>query len=268
MSVKVTFKGLRERLQTLDRLEREQLPFAAALALTRTAQEVQAGIRDEMRTVFDRPTRATLGGTFIESATKEKMEASVWINDGRVSDFRAKQSAMTGGPLSNWEGDRAAINWLEPQVRGGGRKSKGFENALRRQGILGSGQYVVPGRNYPLDRHGNLNNGQIRKILSGAQVIEEQGYNANRTDSARSVAKGNNRFFLIKKGRRPIGIAERLRYGRGSRRTDIRMVMVFVRRPTYSPRLDFFGVAERIAEDQLPIQFELALARALATRRR
>ncbi len=32
-----------ERLQQLDHLEREQLPFAAALALTSTAQEVKAG---------------------------------------------------------------------------------------------------------------------------------------------------------------------------------------------------------------------------------
>lgn len=265
---KVTLSGINEQLASLSRLEQDQLPFATALALTRTAQEVQKGMRQEMGKVFDRPTRATLDGVFIEPATRERMESRVWINDGGTSAFRRAEARRTNTAVSKWEQERHALKWLGPQVYGGGRDGKGFENMLRRAGALGSDQYVLPGDKYPLDRHGNMGNGQIRKILSGASLITEEGYDANRTDSARSSAKGNKRFFLIRKGRRAIGIAERLKYGVGARPSDIRMVMVFARRPTYGPKLDFFGVAERIAADQLPIQFELALARALATRRR
>ncbi|MGE8501676.1 MAG: hypothetical protein ACN6P1_05500 [Pseudomonas sp.] len=263
----VTFTGQRNRLQTLDHLEREQLPFAAALALTRTAQEVQKGLRHEMTNVFDRPTRATLGGVFIEPATREKMAARVWINDGGVSDFRRAESLRTNTPLSNWEEDRAASRWITPNIFGGARSEKGFEKMLERVGALDGGRFVVPGKDQPLDQFGNIGRGRLNKILSGARLFAEEGYKANATDSARSTAKGNTRYFLIKKGRRPIGIAERLGRGKGSR-NNIRMALVFVRQPTYSRRFDFYGVAERIAEDQLPIQFELALAQAVATRRR
>ncbi len=263
MTFKVTFSGLRERLQTLDRLEREQLPFAAALALTRTAQEVQKGVRDEMEAVFDRPTRATLNSLFIQPATKDKMEARVWIKDGRSING----AGNLGGQEGQWGKGRAASTWLTPQIYGGGRSDKGFEKMLRRRGVLGSGQYVVPGDKLDLDQYGNVGKGRLTKMLSGAQLFTQEGYNANATDSRRSMRKGNRRYFMIRKGSRPIGIAERLGYGRGSR-NNIRIVLAFVRSPSYSKRLDFFGVAERIAEDQLPIQFELAIARALGTRRR
>lgn len=250
MAVKVTFTGLRERLQTLDRLEREQLPFAAALALTGTAQDVKAGLVDEMKSVFDRPTRWTLNSVFIEPATKEKMEARVWLKD---------QDPGSGGS--------AAAEYLSPQIYGGGRDYKGTEKMLYRKGAIGSGQYVVPGDKLQLDAHGNIGRGRLTKMLSGAGLFTQEGYDANATDSARSQRKGNRRYFLMRKGRTTIGIAERLGRGKGSR-NNIRMVLVFARRATYSKQFDFFGVSERIAEDSLPIRFETALARALATRRR
>lgn len=259
----VTFTGQRDRLQTLDRLEREQLPFAAALALTRTAQEVEKGLVTEMTNVFDRPTRATLNSLFIQPATKQRMEARVWIKDGRSTTA----SGNLVGREGSWGKGRAASTWLTPQVFGGARSEKGFEKMLERVGALDGGRFVVPGKDQPLDQFGNIGRGRLNKILSGARLFAEEGYDANATDSKRSTAKGNTRYFLIKKGRRPIGIAERMGRGKGSR-NKIRMALVFVRQPTYSPRFDFFGVAQRIAEDQLPIQFELALAQAVATRRR
>jgi hypothetical protein len=262
-ALSVTFTGQRERLQMLDHLEREQLPFAAAVALTRTAQEVEKGLVAEMANIFDRPTRATLNALFIQPATKQRMEARVWIKDGRSTTARGNLVGREG----SWGKGRAASTWLTPQVFGGARSEKSFEKMLERVGALDGGRFVVPGESQPLDKHGNLGRGRLNKILSGARLFAEEGYNSNATDSARSTAKGNTRYFLIKKGRRPIGIAERLGRGKGSR-NNIRMALVFVRQPTYSPSFDFFGIARRIAEDQLPIQFELALAQAVATRRR
>lgn len=265
--MKVEFTGLRERLLALDRLEREQLPFAAALALTRTAQQVQKALRDDMSTSFDRPTRATLNSLFIEPATKDRMSARVWINDGGVSAYRQGIARATGGALSKWGADRTAIKWLEPQVHGGGRKHKGFERMLQRRGVLGKDQYVVPGEGAPLDQHGNIRRAALTRILSGARLFTEEGYKANRTDSSRSESKGTSRYFVIRKGRKAIGVAERLRRGKGSR-NSIRMVLVFATRPSYIKRFDFYGVADKTATAALPIEFEKALAHAVATRRR
>lgn len=253
--IKVEFRGLRDRLQTLDRLEREQLPFAAALALTRTAQAVSAELRNEMAAAFDRPTRATLNSLFIEPATKERISARVWINDGESS---------TG---KGWGAGRAAVRWLSPQVYGTGRQHKGFERMLQRRGVLASDQYVIPGEGAPLDQHGNIKRGVLTKILSGARLWDETGYSANRTSSARSLAKGNRRYFVLREGSRPVGIAERTRYGPKSR-NSIRMVLVFAKRPTYRKRFDFFGVGDKAASDSLPVEFEKALTQAVATRRR
>lgn len=261
--IAVTFTGLRERLQMLDRLEREQLPFAAVLALTNTAQDVKQALVAEMSAVFDRPTRATLNALYVQPATRDKFEARVFIKDGQSENAKGNLVGQEGV----WGKGRAANTWLTPQVYGGARSQTGVEKRLSRSGALGAGQYVVPGRSLRLDAYGNVGQGQLNKILSGAGLLSGPGYDANATDSKRSRAKGNKRYFVIRKGSRPIGIAERLGYSKGSR-NNIRMALAFVRAPSYQKRFDFFGVAERTARDQLPIRFELALARAIATRRR
>lgn len=259
--LKVSFSGLRERLQTLDRLEREQLPFAAALALTRTAQVVAEDLRAEMRTVFDRPTPATLDSLFIQPATKQKMEALVFIKDGRSGTA----AGGVAGQAGRWGKGRAAIKWLTPEVFGGPRDDKGVEAMLRRRGVLAQGQYVVPGERMQLDQYGNIPRGKLNQILSGAGLFTEQGYNANATGSKRSRAKGNgSRYFVLHdSNRQPFAIAERT----GSGRAGLRVVMAFTKRPTYSKALDWFAIAERSAEAALPIEFEKAMAQALATRR-
>lgn len=238
--IEVKFSGLRERLQMLDRLEREQLPFAAALALTGTAQDVKQGLVAEMTAAFDRPTRWTLNSLFVERATKETMKARVWMKD------RAQDS-----------GGKPATEWLAPQIFGGARGQKRSEKMLADAGRLPAGQYILPAKGMKLDAYGNISRGNMNKILSGLGA--QQDKYANSTDSRRS--SGNlKRYFILRKGSRPLGIAERT--GRGAK--GMRMVIAFGRKPAYSKRFDFFAVAERIAEDQLPIKFELAMARALA----
>lgn len=260
--IKVTFRGLRERLQTLDRLEREQLPFAAALALTRTAQVVAGEIRAEMGVVFDRPTPATLNSLYIQPATKQRMEARVWIKDGRS----VSAGGRVVGQAGSWGKGRAASKWLTPQIYGGPRSEKGIEAMLLRKGVLKPGQFIVPGEKMTLDAYGNLDRGVLNKIMSGASLFTEEGYNANATDSDRSTKKGNaKRYFVMHDtNRQPFAVAERT----GKGRAGLRLVMVFARQPTYSKTLDFFDIAERVAEDVLPIEFEKAMAQALATRRR
>lgn len=261
--ISVKFTGLRERLQTLNRFEREQLPFAAALALTRTAQVVAEDLRAEMLAVFDRPTPATLNSLYIQPATKQKMEALVFIKDGRNT---TASGGGVAGEAGRWGKGRAAIKWLTPEVFGGPRDDKGVEALLRRRGVLSQGQYVVPGEKMQLDQYGNIPRGRLNQILSGAGLFTEVGSNANATDSKRSRAKGHgSRYFVMHDAnRQPFAVAERT----GKGRSGLRIVLAFTKRPSYSKALDWFVVAERSAEDALPIEFEKAMAQALATRRR
>lgn len=239
--IKVEATGLQDRLAELTDLERNQLPYATALALTETAKKVKERLEGEMRTVFDRPTPYTLNSLRLFPATKQKLVARVWMKN---------------------EADKAApaTKWLTPQVYGGGRDDKRSEKLLRAKGVLPEGKYIVPGRDAKLDGFGNIGRGQLQKIIAGLGA--QQDKYANSTDSRRSI--GNlKRFFVMRRGRDAIGIGERT--GRG--RDKVKLVLAFVGRPGYRKEFDFFTIANQEAEDELPIQFELALARALATRR-
>lgn len=243
----VDASGLHEQLRQLTDLEARQLPFASALALTRTAKEdVEPALVSEMRTVFDRPTPWTLNSLRVFPATKQKLEARVWMKN---------------------EADKSipATKWLAPEIYGGGRNYKRAEVMLRAKGLLPDDKYVVPGAGAKLDRYGNLAKGQITKALSGVGGFGQQGYNANATDSKRSRAKGNARryFVMHDTNRKPIGIAERT--GRG--RAGLAIILAFVSRPSYRAAFDFHRVAEARAKAGLPTQFKRALAEALRTSR-
>lgn len=240
--IRVEAKGLQDRLAELTDLERNQLPYATALALTETAKQVKERLEGEMRSVFDRPTRYTLSSLRLFPATKQKLVARVWMKN---------------------ESDKAspATKWLTPQVYGGPREDKRSEKLLRAKGVLPEGKYIVPGRDAKLDGFGNIGRGQLQKIIAGLGA--QQDKYSNSTESRRSI--GNlKRFFVMRNGREAIGIGERT--GRG--KDKVKLVLAFVGRPGYRKEFDFFAIADQVAEDQLPIQFELALARALATRRR
>ncbi|MFI8479650.1 hypothetical protein ACIGCM_03675 [Pseudomonas sp. NPDC078700] len=247
---KVEADGLAAQLAALTDLEKKQLPFATALTLTRTAEKVEQRLVGEMRTVFDRPTSWTLNSLRVFPATKQKLVARVWM----------KNEADKSSP---------ATKWLSPEIYGGPRQDKRSEAMLRQRGILPANKYIVPGAGAQLDQFGNLKRGQITKVLSGIGGFTQQGYTANASGSRRSRAKGNARryFVMYDSQRQPIGIAERTGRGPNSR-AKLRIIMAFVSKPSYSKAFNFFSIAEREAEAQLPVQWRLALAQALSTARR
>lgn len=230
----------------LESLENDQIPFAAALALTRTAQAVEQVLVSQMRTVFDRPTPYTLNSLRVFPATKEKLVARVWMKDESVKA-------------------EPATRWLTPEIYGGDRRTKRVERQLRERGILPEGKYVVPGAGAKLDKYGNMSRGQVTKALSGIGGYTQQGYDANATDSARSTKKGNYRRYFVMHGpdRSPIGIAERTAKGKDG----LAMILAFVSKPTYRKTFDFHQIAQREAEARLRDEAVKAVAEARRTRR-
>lgn len=76
---------------------RNQVPFATAKALTRTAQDVQRAIVDQLPTVFDRPTPFTMRGVGITYATKATLTSRVFLRDIQREYL---QLQVTGGTRS------------------------------------------------------------------------------------------------------------------------------------------------------------------------
>lgn len=232
-------------IDALSQQSREQVPFATALALTRTAQFVQRKESEEIGRVFDRPTPFTRNSIFIRPATKSNLSAEVLIKD---ESFKAV----------------APIKWLAPQVYGGFRQAKRFEDLLRARGILPSGQFLIPAVGAKLDSYGNVSRGQIQQILSQLGASRDPLQNRT-TKSKKRTRRGRQFFALIKpRGKLKPGIYERFGFAFGS---AVRPVFIFTGAQHYRQRFKFFQLAEQTAEMRFPIEFALAMRRAIETAR-
>lgn len=215
------------------------VPYAASTALTRTAQHAaKMELPAEMRSVFGNPVAYTLNSLRIEPATKDTLSARVMV----------KTSAAGVAPE----------NFLYPQVEGGGRKHKRAEAAMRYAGVLGAGQFAMPGSGLSLDANGNVKGAEVRTILSALKNIRGGvGAKGQKAGRGRKLA---NDLFVGKPngGNRPDGIWRR----EGKR---IRALFIFTNdAPTYSKRLDFTGVVQRVALERFQPEFQKAMAAMLA----
>ena len=247
INIQTNFHDVAQRLSQLGR----QAPFVAAVSLTRTAKDAQAAIKAEMQNVFDRPTTYALNGTFLKAATKQNLEARVWVKDNPFGK---------GTP---------ADRFLLPQIYGGSRGMKGMERILQRNGMMPSGWFAVPAAGAQLDGNGNVKRGQISQILSQLRVQSGAGYESRATGSARSnrtIARQGVTYFALPRVRRGLqpGIYLKRKFGHGS---AIKPVFMFVQSVQYRPRLRFFDVGQAVSNAQFPRHFDTEWAKAVATAR-
>lgn len=247
MKVTAILEGLKETQQSLRGFSDRRMAATLATALTRTAVEVRDGIRAELPRVFDRPTPYTINSLFLKPARADKLEAEVFFKD-------EMGTSRLGIP---------ATKYLLPEVRGGARRSKGFEKALRRAGVLSYGQFAMPGQGAKLDRYGNVSQGQIIQILSQLRITLTAGHTRNMGFGAKGIAaqkKAGGRFF-VKRTRKggPPGIYQREFIGRNAT-----PVFIFTRPPSYRARFPFDAIAERIADQRLSANVRRAIAEQTA----
>ncbi len=230
---------IKRATRLLNNIEKRQLPFAIAKALTLSAKDAQAEITRTISRVFDRPTKMTVNSVRVETATKKKLSAAVLIKD----EF------FTGVPVAKW---------LRPQTKGGPRKHKRFERALISAGVMPSSMYAVPSKRLRLNRFGNVPKGMHTRILSQVKAgIYPTQYRASGTKAE---------FFALPKGRGklPAGIWQRKGSGRKS---WITLIFAFVSAPRYRKRLPFDRIARKVATKRFPFHFRRTLRQALRTAR-
>lgn len=220
----------------LDEAGKKQFPFAAARALTQTAQAVKAAEIASMQDVFDRPTKFALNSLFVKPATKGRLFAHVYFRE-----FAAK-----GTP---------AVKFLGPQVYSGKRRIKRAEKALQHAGMLPKGKAVVPGKSVKLDQYGNMRPGQITRILSALRAS---------SDATQNRAQGQRTpFFVGAPGGAPEGVWRRI--GRRGRR--IEPVLIFIDVPSYEARLPFHETAVKVSREVFPQLFKTSFEGAMRTAR-
>jgi hypothetical protein len=266
LSVQSNISQVRRELS----VTRRQARSAAMHALNETAFDVRRGLQAEMRKVFDRPTRFIVNALRVVLATESKLRVEIYPDDpgGKAVD---PQSV------------------LHAEVFGGLRNGKRAEKALQRTGLLAPGWAMVPAAGAPRDAYGNVPGPFIVQILSYLNAFAEQGYRANMSERRRrqlakpGLSKGGFKTvrgveYFVSRGRgtwaskatsragalfRTEGQHQHLPAGiwrrSGTHGSEVKPVFLFVRMPSYQARLDFDGVAERIARQQFPTRYAARL---------
>lgn len=255
MTLRATVRFDAERFRRELQTQAAQQARMARRAANELAWRGRQAIQDEMRRVFDRPTRWTLNSMRIIHAT----------DDGGAAVIDWKDLLyVRGGSQDNAQ---AAITYLTPQIEGGTRPLKRFERVLREAGILPPGMFVVPARFAPLDSSGNLRRASLVKILSSVRAFSEVGFTANRSrDRASRGVMRRHDYFAIRGYSNAVKLKPGI-YLRGQKGRRPQMVLAFVKQPRYRARLAPADVVRRVVAEQSAEVWSLAQRRALPFRR-
>lgn len=229
-------------------------------ALNDAGRTVQKAMREELRAVFDNPTRYIANSPKVAQATPANLQVLVVPTAGRADGLPTKGGKVGVDPQQI----------LQAQEFGGRRADKKSEVILRRMGWLPHGwQTAIPDDPFPgsVDAHGNLRGAFIQQVLSYLQAFGNAGSNQNMGADKRAQLQkygvtgkskrhlgsqhlfpnmGRRYFVSLGKLREqtrhlPMGIYASLGTGQ-SRQT--KAVLFFVRSPNYRPRLSM----ERLAK--------------------
>lgn len=218
-----------ELVKRFHNFRQDRLPEAHREAANRTGRYMHGALTSEMREVFDRPTQWALKGLRFKLATRARPEVNIWL----VED------PNKGTP---------AADFLAAQIQGGPRRRKRFEQALIAAGRMPAGMYAVPGRQAPLDAHGNVPASFIIRVLADLQAFGERGFRPNRRGK-RTGARKTNYFFVPRKGSQlKPGIYWHMPNGL------LGVAFRYVSKLQYTKRYDFFGVGRR-AYERKALQF-------------
>lgn len=185
---------------------------AAAVAITRTAWEVRSALMAGMQDAFDRPTPFTMRAFRVDMANANTLEATVW--------------AM---PLQ--------ARYLEPEIEGGDRNTKGFEKKMK----LFGGEVAIPAAGAKLNQYGNMSLAFIKSVTSDKNT----GGTAKRFFTGRPKGQPDA----------PEGV-----WARVNDNHHLVPVMVFAENAQYKSRFEMSAIAEQTVN----AQFESQLARAMA----
>lgn len=256
MKISGAWTGVQEALGEVRAIVEQRVPAGVVRAVNDTAFGVRAAWQREAVSVFDRPTAFTRNAVLVAKAGSSFSARGAEFRGGRgATEVEARiylrDDALKGTP---------PVKYLFPQVQGGLRTAKRFEQALRHAGILPAGMFVVAASGAKLDRYGNIRGTDYSRILRHLRSSSDAHQNI--TNSRRSrAARSRSAFFAIRpridRSHLKPGVYER----RGSTGADIVPWLVFVDRVSYRKRYDVFDVGQRFIDANLPARLAAELAK-------
>ena len=227
-----------------------QIRYATQQGINKTAWDVRDGLKQEMPTVFDRPTPFTIN--------------SLKVYPSKTSDLTAE---------INFKG-KPSDHYLRPEVFGGARPQKMFEKRL--------GSYLIPGKDAPLDRYGNVSGSQIMRMLS---VLGMARTGQNQTDASAKrkmrTLSGYKEFVVIngnvyervpepgkglspkaKKGLKP-GVYQKGANGAIDKARGLKLWFFTPKKnPAYHPLFKYNKISKQIIDERLAVNIRKGIAMA------
>lgn len=237
--ITVKIEGMEELKSRLSNIGREQLPFAAALAITKTAKSVEARLQSDMASAFKSPSPYVKRATFTQIANKRDLTATVGIKDMKPA------------------GGTAPSLLLKEHFTGGARGRKPFEKAIETIGGLPHGWRAIPGSGIKLDAYGNPSRKEISEML-GALRTKMQVFKGR---GKRQMLIG---YFIV-----PVGATTHLHPGIYKRmaRQSIKPLFIFVQSAAYKKVIDFERSANEVVAREFQPNFDAAFSSAMSTAR-
>lgn len=238
VAISVRFE-IDRQVRWLDDMQRKQVPFATAKALTDTAKDVERELQAEMASAFTSASPFTLRSTFSASATKQRLHAVVGIKDKKLA------------------GGTAPAVLLKEHFTGGERGNKPMEKVMRSIGALPSGWLVVPGAGMPVDAYGNPKRKDVAELIGALR----SGLNVHKGRGKRLQTTG---YFVV-----PVGATSHLVPGIYKRINNrvIKPIFVFIQHAGYRRRIDLPALANRVVDRMFVPNFQRALSEALSSAR-
>jgi hypothetical protein len=205
---------------------REQVPYATALSLTRTAQGARDDIKAAIPGIFQHVAPLTRNAIYIKSADKRRLA----------------EGALVGVK-------EAAQGYLGPEIFGG-QRGPGIEKILNAVGLPPAGTFAIPTPNAKF-----VGGGKGRVSLAWLSNICSQ-LGTGRTEGRKR--KNQTQIFAL--------IAKRggLRPGIYSKKSGtVTPLILFVPHVRYSAKFDFFGIGKTSAYRRFPGEFARAVDVAL-----
>lgn len=214
----------------------KQAKFAAAVALTQTAKDIQKQIPAELDRSLDRPTEFTKKGTFVVPARTNSLVATVGFKD-KQARYMAMQIA--GGVYN-------------PSAAG----------------------IKLPG-NIQLNTFGNIPRGMVARLRAAAEDGSLTGALSKKLNVGGRRGKGSRPvrlFFGQPRGsgweNAPLGIYRHVPSSSPGGRGTLVPVIVFEKKPAvFNPKFDFAGLAQRTVQARFNEHFSAALSSAMRSAR-
>lgn len=210
-------------------VQKRQLPFAIAQALTATAGHAGLAWQDEMATELDRPTPFTVNSVAVRGARKNNLVATVYVKD-------------------------IAAAYLEPFVEGGPH-------------YLGAKKGILAPKAVPLNQYGNISRRKIAQLkakpnvfvgpvrLKSGQVVSGVWQRPS-PGERRKGGYGTMGSHHVKHN-------EGKGLGGYNNRTTLKLLVRFSDPLPVTQHLDFQGRAEKAVREFFQPSFEKAFAAAL-----